>query len=572
MDTDNVVNVEEDTDVLVNKEMLSPPTRSFHSRDELLQYVRNFSISQGYATTIRDSKTDKYVTIGCDRGGTYRNRMNTSMEDRKRKTSSRLIDCPFRIKGIKVDGGSWVIQTKNGTHNHEASRDMAGHPSACHLSNEEILRVNEMSKSGATPSQALTSLVQANPELKATNKTIYNVKAKIRKEELAGRTPIQALMDELSTGGFKYDYKRDADNRLTHLFFSHPSSITLSRSYPNVFVMDCTYKTNRFKMPLLDVIGVSSFNTSFYSCFGFLSKEEEEDYIWALMMFKKVLGTHEPTVIVSDRELALMNAIRVVFPRTTNLLCTWHVEKNISANCKKHFEEGSDWETFILCWTGVIQSDSESLFNEAWKELEGAYKEKVIVINYVRKTWLPFRQHFVKAWTDFHLHFGNRVSSRAEGAHAKLKKYLKLSTNNLLVPSERICLAVDNTFREIKAQLARENIRIPHSICCPFFKEIAYRVSVFALQKLLQQYKLASSPSPLQPCKGHFTSTMGLPCAHMIRNMSNRVLRLSDIHSQWRIDVRSFEDGCITDNGKDKFKLLLQELENKYLEWPITRK
>jgi len=32
-------------------------------------------------------------------------------------------------------------------------------------------------------------------------------------------------------------------------------------------------------MSLLDIIGVSIFNTSFYSCFAFLRKEEEEDII-----------------------------------------------------------------------------------------------------------------------------------------------------------------------------------------------------------------------------------------------------------------------------------------------------
>ncbi|KAF5176388.1 Methylmalonate-semialdehyde dehydrogenase [Thalictrum thalictroides] len=64
--------------------LIPPAIRNFQSREELLKYVRGFSLSQGYATTIRDSKKDKYVTIGCDRGGIYRNRMNTPVEERKR--------------------------------------------------------------------------------------------------------------------------------------------------------------------------------------------------------------------------------------------------------------------------------------------------------------------------------------------------------------------------------------------------------------------------------------------------------------------------------------------------------
>ena len=75
--------------------------------------------------------------------------------------------------------------------------------------------------------------------------------------------------------------------------------------------MDCT---------LLDTVGFSYFNNSFYSCFAFL--KEEEDYIQALKMFEIALGVNfETMVIILDRELALMNAIKLVFPKTINLLC-----------------------------------------------------------------------------------------------------------------------------------------------------------------------------------------------------------------------------------------------------------
>ncbi|GJU88946.1 hypothetical protein Tco_1301369 [Tanacetum coccineum] len=43
-------------------------------------------------------------------------------------------------------------------------------------------------------------------------------------------------------------------------------------------------------MPLLDIIGVSCFNTSFYFGFVFLEKEDEENYTWAINAFKNILG------------------------------------------------------------------------------------------------------------------------------------------------------------------------------------------------------------------------------------------------------------------------------------------
>jgi len=41
-----------------------------------------------------------------------------------------------------------------------------------------------------------------------------------------------------------------------------------------------------------------------------------------------------PQVIVSDRDLALMNAISVVFPEATNILCGFTLTKMLKPNVK----------------------------------------------------------------------------------------------------------------------------------------------------------------------------------------------------------------------------------------------
>ena len=53
--------------------------------------------------------------------------------------------------------------------------------------------------------------------------------------------------------------------------------------------MDCTYKTNRFHMPLLDILGSTGLNHTFFTAFVFLSGETEEDYTAALKMLAAVI-------------------------------------------------------------------------------------------------------------------------------------------------------------------------------------------------------------------------------------------------------------------------------------------
>ena len=131
--------------------------------------------------------------------------------------------------------------------------------------------------------------------------------------------------------------------------------------------------------------------------------------------------------------------------------------------------------------------------NEGWNRFEIEYKDYASILTYIRSTWLPWKERFVFAWTGQFSHFGNNVTSRAEGAHGTLKKYLQVSTGGLREVKENICLAIQNQFQEIKTQLASEKIRVPQKLCIPFFKELVNKVSFYALYELHKQYLLANT-------------------------------------------------------------------------------
>ncbi|XP_021277728.1 methylmalonate-semialdehyde dehydrogenase [acylating], mitochondrial-like [Herrania umbratica] len=179
------------TELNEQTQMLPPPPGTFVDREELIQHVGEFAGSQGYVVTIKQSKREKVVVLGCDRGGVYRNRRKTVDESsveciRRRKTGSRLTNCPFEVVG-KKDDGLWVLTVKNGTHNHEPLKDFAEHPSARRFSEKEVLLIKEMTEAGLKPRQILKRLRQSNPDLLSTPKHVYNVKAKLRQGNMSVR-------------------------------------------------------------------------------------------------------------------------------------------------------------------------------------------------------------------------------------------------------------------------------------------------------------------------------------------------------------------------------------------------
>jgi len=103
-----------------------------------------------------------------------------------------------------------------------------------------------------------------------------------------------------------------------------------------VFFIDSTYKTNRYRFPLLDFVGVTPTTMTFSAGFVYLEAERVNNIVWALERFRGLFLRNDrlPVVIVTDRDLALMNAVKTVFPECTNLLCKFHIDKNVKAKCK----------------------------------------------------------------------------------------------------------------------------------------------------------------------------------------------------------------------------------------------
>ena len=113
--------------------------------------------------------------------------------------------------------------------------------------------------------------------------------------------------------------------------------------------MDCTYKTNRFNMPLLNIRGVTGNDKTPQFSLCFLSGEKEEDYLCALTQLRQCMVGHdvqEPKCIITDRELALITIIDDLFVHSDHLLCQWHINMNVVKTARNTSQEGMG---HVLC-------------------------------------------------------------------------------------------------------------------------------------------------------------------------------------------------------------------------------
>jgi hypothetical protein len=104
---------------------------------------------------------------------------------------------------------------------------------------------------------------------------------------------------------------------------------------------------------------------------------------------------------------------------------------------------------------------------------------------------MPHKERFVACYIDEFPHFGNASTLRVEGNHHVIKSYLRVGTLHLLTLTKQLGLMLANQCVELNAAIEKQRVHKAHQFSHSCFKDLIYKVSDFALDKLLQQLKHA---------------------------------------------------------------------------------
>lgn len=355
-------------------------------------------------------------------------------------------------------------------------------------------------------------------------------------------------MSLLHSNGYVHDFStNDVTNELDALFFVHPTSFNIWRAFPHVVIIDATYKTNKYNMPFVEIVGVTSTHKTFCIAFAFISEEKTKNYKWVLECLKLTLNERmHPRVIITDRELALLNACEKVFPNATQLLCRWHISQNILKNCRPSITKKRDWDSFISAWNSLEDSPTCMSYLENYKQLQSVLENYprtffsishlilyyfifyivflhhlIIFLNisgvlsYVTEQWLKnHKERFVSAWTDVSFNFNNRTTNRCESQHAKLKRYLKSKKHSLDQFVGCINEIVQSQVTAINESFERSRIFRYHQHNIQCFNLLRGFVSNEALDMILGEASRLNDPKfEYSMCGCQLRKGCGLPCA-----------------------------------------------------------
>ncbi|CAJ2645701.1 protein FAR1-RELATED SEQUENCE 5-like [Trifolium pratense] len=247
--------------ILVDTTNVFTTGQKFATPDVVLTWARDVGDANKVSIIITRSdkkngirgRNDKLV-LGCDKGGKY------DSSESSTTTASKKCNCPFKIR-------------------------------AAPSTDDENKRVQDLTKRKVAPRHIVLDLKDQNPESVVDATLVYRKRHMMQIQERGSRTELQHLLQLLDDAKYVSCNRRKDDDSdvLSDIFWAHPDSIKLLNLFPIVLVMDCTYKTNKYRQPLLEITGITSTNMTFAVGFAYMESEKTNNYHWALGKLKELI-------------------------------------------------------------------------------------------------------------------------------------------------------------------------------------------------------------------------------------------------------------------------------------------
>lgn len=339
-------------------------------------------------------------------------------------------------------------------HNHALDPDTTLRPAlARRFTPRQLAEIRSMHSSGISVSRIASELRKSTNAV-VKKRDIYNALGRTGRMHNDGVSQIIALLSALDGHpDFVYRIGADGEDKLKWLIFAARRSLAQFSSMSLVLIMDATYKTNLFQMPLFLISSVDAFGKSYVVACAFLRDETAVSYSVILSAFLELFGSTIPSIdaIVTDQDRALMLAVDVHFPNATHQLCRWHLNMNVKKNTNNNTLILSNFASFMHSETEYIAEQRFLSMVQDCSSEEAAYLEGLY----------GFRSKYVEAWVSNNRNMGVRTTQRAESMNSALKHLLE--TNAPLVETFHAIEQMAKTHSEEQAQLEFEMRDIPRT-------------------------------------------------------------------------------------------------------------
>ena len=348
-----------------------------------------------------------------------------------RKTKLFRQECPIRIYIVlSSNGQSLEVTSVDLVHNHVCSGELYEHQ-PCQRAAEVPHTMHQMRE--ALQLQANSKLPKKKIEVttgkKLTLKDISNVKQKTKKETNNNR--LEDVVEYLrKQPGSITEVVIDNDDNFKGIFFQDSHMQGIYEKFPEVLLVDATYKLLDLRLPVFLLMCVNGDGLSEIAGMFILSEETKDVISATVDVFKKHKPAHSRTeVIMSDKDFTERDAFSCCFPNASLIICLYHTVRSFRRKivCDKLGISSAERLHVLEILQAMATSRSASEYDKHLTSLKNTNMQSVI--DYVLENWDPIKEQWVAYYKDKSFNRGETTNNRLESTFTKIKSVCSRYSN-----------------------------------------------------------------------------------------------------------------------------------------------
>ncbi|KAJ4702644.1 Protein FAR-RED IMPAIRED RESPONSE 1 isoform X1 [Melia azedarach] len=369
----------------------------FESKEEAFSYYKEYAKSVGFATIIKASRrsriSGKFIDAKfvCTRYGNKRE--SSTVEAAEATNTDSMTSIPIKKKRGRInrswsktdckacmhvkrrqEDGRWIIRNFIKEHNHEIFPDQAyyfrGHRNL-DLGNSSVDALHAIRERTKRMFVTMSRKSVGYKKLDSQKGTATNQLGSARHLALE-EGDAQVMLDHFThmqdeNPNFFYAIDLNEEQRLRNVFWVDAKSRVDCSNFGDVVFFDTTYIKNEYKLPFAPFIGVNHHLQFLLLGCALVADETKSTYTWIMRAWLRAMGGHAPSVILTDQDNALKEAIAEVFPGSRHCFCLWHIFSKIPEKLSFVMRQHENFMTkFNKC---IFKSFTSEQFEKRWSKI-----------------------------------------------------------------------------------------------------------------------------------------------------------------------------------------------------------
>ena len=333
---------------------------------------------------------------------------------------------------------------------------------------------------------------------------------------------------------------------LKAIYFQTTEMKTVYASYPELLLIDATYKLNDLQMPLYVLMIVDGNGESEIVCLWLTQFEDKETITELVQEFKKHNSCWlETRCIMSDKDMTERKTLCEQFPQAKLLICLFHTLRTMrrEVSCEKLGITQGERSMCLELLLKMVYASNEEEYLKLYDELKNAPQR---VVEYFQNNWHSIRHEWVDGLKNASCNFMNRTNNRVESINQKLKsvisRYSGVTTffqdlvkclNTLRVERDHRALEITMK-RRVSTYDSDTSFGRYMSYLTPYsFEYVKTQLEQASKVQIVQEIDAASClvqsrgqniTSTIDSCPCGFVSAMKLPCKHIFAVRASKSL------------------------------------------------